>query len=87
MNILDQISGLVVVCGIVTGVSLFFYTVGYYFNFIHVPNTFTVYETICRKCDKKFSSRNRIITELKYRFHKIYACVRVRNTEGKENGS
>ena len=73
MNILDQISGLVVSSGLVTGVILFVYTVKYYWKFIHVPKTFTIYESICRKCDKKFSSRTRIITELKYRFHRIYA--------------
>ena len=75
----EQVFIIVLVCGVVVGVSLLCYAVGYYFMFIHGRNTFTVYETICRKCDKKFSSRNRIITELKYRFHRIYACAR---TEG-----
>ena len=39
---------------------------------LFIPSTFTIYEITCRRCGKKFVSRNSIIAELKYRFHRFW---------------
>ena len=80
--VFEQVFTIVRMAGIVVGIGLLSYAFGYFFLFIGLRSTFTVHETICRKCDKKFKSRNRIMSELKYQFHKVYACVRTRNPEG-----
>ena len=69
--IFDLVFVIVRMAAIVAGIGLLSYAIGYWFVFIWLHNTFTIYEINCKKCGKKFSSRISIMSDLKYRFHKF----------------
>ena len=43
-----------------------------------MPKTFTVYTIYCRRCNKIYNSKNRIIVELKYFPHRFICSKRKR---------